>query len=78
MDDDVVNEVRAVREAFEAVHGYEIAAMVAALREYAAATGRQTVRLSPRPAVYGPPVEMPRPVDGRNGTEPRPAAPCKQ
>ena len=50
-EDEVVREVRAAREAFAASHGYDIRAMVAALREVAAASGREIVRLAPRPAV---------------------------
>jgi hypothetical protein len=49
-EDEVVREVRAAREAFAASHGYDIRAMVAALREVGLASGREVVRLPPRPA----------------------------
>jgi hypothetical protein len=49
-EDEVVREVRAAREAFAASHGYDIRAMVAALREAGIASGREMVRLAPRPA----------------------------
>ena len=49
-EDEVVREVRAAREAFAASHGYDIRAMVAALREMGLASGREVVRLPPRPA----------------------------
>ncbi len=50
-EDEVVREVRAAREAFAASHGYNIRAMVAALREVGATSGREVVRFAPRPAV---------------------------
>ena len=53
-EDEVVREVRAAREAFAASHGYDIRAMVAALRELGVASGRELVRFAPRPAVTGP------------------------
>ena len=48
IEDEVVREVRAVREAFAASHGYDIRAMVAALHEFGVASGRELVRLAPR------------------------------
>lgn len=48
IEDEVVREVRAAREAFAAAHGYDIGAMVAALREVAAASGREVVSFDPR------------------------------
>ena len=48
-EDEVVREVRAAREAFAAAHGYDIPAMVAALRELDTADDREVVRLAPRP-----------------------------
>ncbi len=48
-EDEVVREVRAAREAFAASHGYDIRAMVAALREVGIASGREVIRLAPRP-----------------------------
>jgi len=50
-EDEVVREVRAAREAFAASHGYDIRAMVAALHEWGVASGREVVRLAPRPAI---------------------------
>ncbi len=50
-EDEVVREVRAAREAFAASHGYDIQAMVATLHEFGLASGREVVRLAPRPAV---------------------------
>lgn len=49
IEDDIVRDVRAAREAFAAAHGYDVAAMVAALREMDAAGGEAVVRLAPRP-----------------------------
>lgn len=60
-EDEVVREVRAAREAFAAAHGYDIRAMVAALRERGAASGRELIRLAPRPAVATGPGVSPRP-----------------
>ena len=48
IEDEVVREVRAAREAFAASHGYDIGAMVAALHEWGIASGRELVRLAPR------------------------------
>ncbi len=45
--DEVVREVRAVREAFAASYGYDIRAMVAALHESGVASGRKMVRFAP-------------------------------
>jgi hypothetical protein len=53
IEDEVVREVRAAREAFAAVHGYDIRAMVAALHELGVASGRELVRFAPRPVVTG-------------------------
>lgn len=50
-EDEVVREVRSAREAFAASHGYDIQAMVAALHELGLASGREVVRLAPRPVV---------------------------
>jgi hypothetical protein len=54
IEDEVVREVRAAREAFAAAHGYDIRAMVTALHELGIASGRELVRFAPRPAVTGP------------------------
>jgi hypothetical protein len=47
-EDEVVREVRAAREAFAASHGYDIRAMLAALHEWGAASGREVVRFALR------------------------------
>ncbi len=72
-ENEVVREVRAAREAFAASHGYDIWAMVAALREVAIASGREVVQFAPRPAVVagkaaGPTQALPQ-------TGPAPAVP---
>ena len=54
IEDEVVREVRAAREAFAASHGYNIRAMVAALHELGAASGREVVRFAPRRVITGP------------------------
>jgi hypothetical protein len=54
IEDDVVKEGRAAREAFAAAHGYDIRAMAAALRELTIANGWKVVRLPPRPVVTPP------------------------
>jgi hypothetical protein len=54
IEDEVVREVRAAREAFAASHGYDIRAMVAALHELGVASGRELVRFAPRPAMVSP------------------------
>ncbi len=54
IEDEVVREVRAAREAFAASHGYDVRAMVAALHELGVASGRELVRFPPRPVVSGP------------------------
>ena len=54
MEDEVVKEVRAAREAFAASHGYDIDAIMAALRELSelsVANGWKVVRLPSRPVV---------------------------
>jgi hypothetical protein len=48
IEDEIVREVRAAREAFAAAHGFDIHAMVAALQAFDAADGRPVVRLEPR------------------------------
>jgi hypothetical protein len=70
MESDITREVRAARAAFAASHGYDLAAMVAALRQLDAAGDRTVVNFGPRPATD---VEVkPRPKQG----EPEPAAPA--
>ena len=49
MEDEVVKEVRAARDAFAASHGYDIDLMVAALHDLAIASGRKVVQLPSRP-----------------------------
>ena len=64
MDDDVLREVRATREAFARTHGYDVRAMVATLRRLNAAGDRQVVRLPARPVVSAasPPNQLLAPV----------------
>jgi hypothetical protein len=50
-EDDILREIRAVREAFAAEHNYDVRAMVAALRAEDLAAGREVVTLPPRPAI---------------------------
>jgi hypothetical protein len=54
IEDEVVREVRAAREAFAASHGFDIRKMVTALHELGVASGRELVRFTPRPALVGP------------------------
>ena len=54
IEDEVVREVRAAREAFAASHGFDIRKMVAALHELGVASGRELVQFAPRPALVGP------------------------
>jgi hypothetical protein len=63
IEDEVIREVRAVREAFAASHGYDIRTMVAALHEWGIASGRELVRLAWRPATITPPRELPATTD---------------
>ena len=51
--DAIVEEVRAVREAFAKRHGYDIDAIVKALREASAKVGRDLVSLPARPTPKG-------------------------
>jgi hypothetical protein len=41
IEDDIISEVRAAREAFAASHGDDIGAMVAALHAWGIASGRE-------------------------------------
>ena len=61
IEDDVIREVRAARDAFAAAHGYDIRAMVAALHEYAVASGREVVSFPPRSVVPIEPMRTPQP-----------------
>jgi hypothetical protein len=54
IEDEVVREARAAREAFAAAHGFDIRKMVAALHELGIASGRELVRFAPRPAIMRP------------------------
>lgn len=49
IEDEVIREVRAAREAFAASHGFDIRKMVAALHAVGVASGREMVCFSPRP-----------------------------
>lgn len=52
IEDDVVREVRAAREAFAAAHNYDIRAMCAALRAMDVVDGRAVVRQAQPPAQW--------------------------
>jgi len=84
IEDEIVNEVRAARDAFAAAHGYGIRVMVAGLRDLDAKDDRRVVRLLPRrPAAVrrestaGPspaPIDPTPPTSGSSrSTEPGPA-----
>lgn len=49
MEDEIVEEVRRVREAYAAQFGYDIRKMVEDLRRHSDEAGRQTVSLPPKP-----------------------------
>lgn len=51
MTDDILQEVRAVREAYAASLGFDLDAIVADLQRRERDHGRALVRTSPRPAV---------------------------
>ncbi len=55
IDDDVIREVRAAREAFGQKHGYNIRAMVADLQAQDAAGDWPVVSLPPRRPLSSPP-----------------------
>lgn len=60
VEDDVLREVRAAREAYARAHGYDVRAMVADLRARDAAGDRPVVRRPPRrPGVGGMPAVAP-------------------
>lgn len=52
-EDPIVQQVRAVREAFAAAHSYDIRAIFATLRAQTAACGREVVRLETTPDTSG-------------------------
>jgi hypothetical protein len=66
IEDDIIREIRATREAFAAAHGYDIRAMVETLRALGESSGREVVDLPPRPAL---PVE-PLPTPHQTGAAP--------
>jgi hypothetical protein len=51
-EDDIVQQVRAAREAFASQHDFDVEKMVAFLKAKTKAEGRVTVSLPPRPALY--------------------------
>lgn len=53
--DPVIEEVRAVRDAYAKEHGYDIRTIVEALRREQAENGRQVVSLKPKRLVVEPP-----------------------
>jgi len=50
IEDEILREIRATRDAFAAEHNYDVRAMVAALRAEDAALGRVVVSFPARPA----------------------------
>lgn len=46
--DPIIDEVRAIRDAYAKEHGYDVKAIVAALQQEEAKSGRQVVSLSPK------------------------------
>ena len=54
---DILAELRAWRDEFARSHGYDLGAMVAALRERDAAAGARVVRGEPRRPIAMPPGE---------------------
>ena len=61
---DVLLELRAWRDEFARLHGYDIHAMAAALRELDSAGQRKVVRGQPRPpAVVRMPIQAPQPTE---------------
>lgn len=67
-EDTVLQEVRAAREAYARLHGYDVRAIVADLRAQDERGDRPVVRLSPRPPIR--PV-LPRPQPGSTARRPR-------
>ncbi len=64
IEDEVMRQVRAAKEAFAASHGYDLRRMIEALRKMDEESGVPTVRLEPRkPEVQvplaSPSIEMP-------------------
>ena len=64
MEDDVLKEVRAFRDAFAAAHGYDIHAMMLTLREQTIANGWVVVRLPPRQVVEQAVLPVPQVTTG--------------
>lgn len=61
IEDDVLREVRAAREAYSRTHGYDVQAMVADLRAQDEAGDWPVVRRSPRrPSPIGEPAAAPK------------------
>lgn len=61
IEDSVLQEVRATRDAFARSHGYDAHAMVAYLRELDERGDWPVVRLAPRPPVTELRIEQPGP-----------------
>ena len=55
IEDDIIREIRATREAFAAANGYDVRAMAATLREMDRLGSERVVRLSPKPVATPPP-----------------------
>ena len=74
IEDEVLREIRTVRETFAASHGYDIRDMIASLNGMALASGREVVRFAPRPPlVIEPNAAQKRPpaAVGAESVEPR-------
>ncbi len=71
MTDDMLQDVRAAREAFARAHNYDLEALVATLRKLDACGDRKVVRLPPRQPVdvrVAPvPALAPQPADAVSG-----------
>jgi hypothetical protein len=68
-DGDVIAELRAWRDEFARSHGYDLTAMVAALRELDIAAGARVVRGEPRcpEALLAPGATTPKQLDLQTG-----------
>ena len=53
--DPIIEEVRAIRDAYAKEHGYDVKAIVAALQQEEAESGRQVVSLPPKRLVIEEP-----------------------
>lgn len=73
IEDDILKEIRATRDAFAQRHGYDLNSMIAYLRKLDELGDKPVVRLAPRRPVFpGDPRPGPAPPspDGESGSEP--------